>query len=1071
MRRKIVRALAMAAIGTSVCSSDGFSAIRTWNAPNGGTWSTPATNWLGGVVPVSGDSAVFDLSDSYTVDFIANVTNVGLVVRNDTVTFDLGGFSFGTSASSLAGGGDGDVSRLTITNGTLTLGASTTLGAAAGLRQTLTVSNHGTLTSTAPITIGSLGDGSLLVSNGGDINVATVTIGANSAATGTISISGLNSSMTVGTFMTVGSLGPGVLNVTGGGSIDTSGNVFVGSTAGGSITISGSDSKFTTSGTVFIGTSGLGTMRIDSGASASCGTVSLGFTTAGRGGIGIVDGADSVWTTGPITVGTNTTGSLLISNGARMSSSTISIGNGGLGSKATVTGFGTKWNGGQMFVGQGSEGALEVLAGAQLFTTASSVGSLSAANGVAHVGGGGSHWDANGNVDIGAAGIGNVTVDGGGVFTPNTLVLGTNSSGYGTANVSDAGSAITTATLTIGATGTGVMTVENGGHVTASNLVVGQGGDGNLIIQNGGFVSVDTAGTLSAGTTSTGHGDITVTGPGSTLNAGTFILGQSSTIPGGTAAITVSNGGVVNTTNHSFFTQNAIVTIDGGTVNAPAGLTLSSQTDLFAGAIDVGRDGTLNIFGRVSLHSTAARLSGGTITLNSNFARITGSGRIYGVLTTPSGSEISVGAGEELLVFPFGGDSSIGGRLTLTDGGVVDFGFGQVNLTTTGRLSGRGTLKSGLLTNNGTISLSGGSSDVFGTVTNNSTSRVFVTGNSVATFYDDLTNNAGSIFQVSAGSTAVFFGNVSGLGAFTGTGIKDFEGGTSVNGGLQTNTGDTIVGGPATVSAGFIREHALTLSGRMNILPDGSNAGVSRLNQLIIDGDTLPIGTLDLNNNDLVIDYGTNETSPRSTVQSQISFARHGGAWDANGITSSAARDHPQHATTLGLLEASEYKSIYGPSALFSGQTIDATAVLVKYTWYGDTDFNGKVNFDDYVRTDNGFNNHLAGWLNGDFDGNGQVNFDDYVLIDLAFNTQSGTLGRALAFADGSDRTLEGMDAGPLLAVHRHFERFGESYLRGLIAAVPEPCAASIALGCLFTPLLARTSAARARRTSSGRRR
>jgi hypothetical protein len=50
------------------------------------------------------------------------------------------------------------------------------------------------------------------------------------------------------------------------------------------------------------------------------------------------------------------------------------------------------------------------------------------------------------------------------------------------------------------------------------------------------------------------------------------------------------------------------------------------------------------------------------------------------------------------------------------------------------------------------------------------------------------------------------------------------------------------------------------------------------------------------------------------------------------------------------------------------------------------------VNFDDYVRTDNGFNNRRSGWVNGDFDLNDQVNFDDYVLIDLAFNTQSGTL-------------------------------------------------------------------------------
>ena len=60
----------------------------------------------------------------------------------------------------------------------------------------------------------------------------------------------------------------------------------------------------------------------------------------------------------------------------------------------------------------------------------------------------------------------------------------------------------------------------------------------------------------------------------------------------------------------------------------------------------------------------------------------------------------------------------------------------------------------------------------------------------------------------------------------------------------------------------------------------------------------------------------------------------------------------------------------------------------MKYTYYGDTDFNGLVNFDDYARIDAGFNNGGNDWFEGDFDYNGVVNFDDYSLIDLAFNTQ-----------------------------------------------------------------------------------
>src|SRR5689334_13064255 len=150
-------------------------------------------------------------------------------------------------------------------------------------------------------------------------------------------------------------------------------------------------------------------------------------------------------------------------------------------------------------------------------------------------------------------------------------------------------------------------------------------------------------------------------------------------------------------------------------------------------------------------------------------------------------------------------------------------------------------------------------------------------------------------------------------------------------------------------------------------------------------------------------------------------------------------------------MEASDYKSIYGASATFDGEWLDNSMVLVKYTYYGDTDFNGKVNFDDYVRTDNGFNNHLSGWANGDFDLNGHVNFDDYVLIDLAFNTQSGTLGRALSFLDGSDTSGAGMNDPALRKMQDHLAEFGNDYAQHFLSAVPEP--ASVVLAGMVSSL------------------
>jgi hypothetical protein len=151
-------------------------------------------------------------------------------------------------------------------------------------------------------------------------------------------------------------------------------------------------------------------------------------------------------------------------------------------------------------------------------------------------------------------------------------------------------------------------------------------------------------------------------------------------------------------------------------------------------------------------------------------------------------------------------------------------------------------------------------------------------------------------------------------------------------------------------------------------------------------------GILNLGDNDMILDYTGATQFP--SLQLMLRVGRDHGIWDGLGINSLAAHNSPAHNTTLGMMEATDFKGIYGNAATFAGQTIDTTALLVKYTYYGDTDFNGKVNFDDYVRTDSGFNNHKTGWVNGDFDFNDAVNFDDYVLIDLAFNTQGSPLSR-----------------------------------------------------------------------------
>jgi hypothetical protein len=174
----------------------------------------------------------------------------------------------------------------------------------------------------------------------------------------------------------------------------------------------------------------------------------------------------------------------------------------------------------------------------------------------------------------------------------------------------------------------------------------------------------------------------------------------------------------------------------------------------------------------------------------------------------------------------------------------------------------------------------------------------------------------------------------------------------------------------------------------------------------------------------------------RATIESYIASGRNGGAWNGRGIVSSAARANP--TTGLGVLSGTEYTSLSG-STTFDGFAIAPTDTLIKYTWNGDANFDGRVTFDDYVSIDTGFNAQLTGWANGDFNYSGNVSFDDYVLIDIAFNQQNGTLGRAIDWISGDDRSESGRTATGVAAMISHFEQFGPAFGQLFLASVPEP--------------------------------
>jgi autotransporter-associated beta strand protein len=221
-------------------------------------------------------------------------------------------------------------------------------------------------------------------------------------------------------------------------------------------------------------------------------------------------------------------------------------------------------------------------------------------------------------------------------------------------------------------------------------------------------------------------------------------------------------------------------------------------------------------------------------------------------------------------------------------------------------------------------------------------------------------------------------------------------------------------------------------------------------------------GSLDLTGSDMMIPNGGTTTLGQVTNQLQQGFA----APSAGGIYSSTAAANPNHNTALGIeindVNASQ-ALVYGPVnpatsptvmvnpnyssggaaiSSFDGQSTNDGDVLVKYTYFGDTNLDGVVNASDYLAIDSAFNANqailanpganpnaylMSGWVNGDFNGDGLINGDDYTLMDNAFNSQGGV-------------SLLGTSAGPTEMIATDTSQIAGAST----SAVPEPGSLSL---------------------------
>jgi len=195
-----------------------------------------------------------------------------------------------------------------------------------------------------------------------------------------------------------------------------------------------------------------------------------------------------------------------------------------------------------------------------------------------------------------------------------------------------------------------------------------------------------------------------------------------------------------------------------------------------------------------------------------------------------------------------------------------------------------------------------------------------------------------------------------------------------------------------------------------------------------------------IGNGSVIIAY-TNGVSPQSTIRGYIEQGFNSFNWNGPGITSSVAQADAANP------ETSPYKGDaavgYADNNDLGNSSLPNNSVLVRFTYYGDADLNGKVDlndFDDWLYGYTGGTDAAGGvsWSIGDFAYTGHVDLNDFDLWLASYTS-----------GDGSLNTLDhAIDVSTLSSSQK-------TELLDIVASVPEPTSLGL-LSMLSTGLLVR---------------
>lgn len=443
------------------------------------------------------------------------------------------------------------------------------------------------------LTVGVSGRGEIQ-STASRISSQTLTLAANAASTGIVSLAG--GTLTVQDQILVGDAGTGTLTLTDAASVSSSG-ITLGAQTLSSGQASITDSRLDSSANLFVGLSGTGTLTA-SASQLEAPEIFIGRNSGATGTVTISGGTTSL--AGELHVGAEGVGTFTLDDGGRLNSTR---GNMGFGSNAV--------------------GQVNILNGHWSNTRAIFVGV--SGSGTLNIGAAGSIASESGYISQNAAGRGIVNITSGSWSMTDTLAVGVN----GTGELSATGGTVSSEWTQLGlqAGSKGIVTLDNATLATAQTLTIGSAGDGDLTAVNGSNIS---AATVEVAASANVTASLTVTD--STLTTENVLAGNAgATAQFSNAQLKLLGGSsVVDTLLIEGFAPGAVV-VGGG------GLTIDTQGGNAQISSSLAGSGSLIKTGAGRLRLNSANTYAGGTSVEGGVVEI-GASNVLGTGTTSLGS-------------------------------------------------------------------------------------------------------------------------------------------------------------------------------------------------------------------------------------------------------------------------------------------------------------------------------------------------------------------------------------------------------------------------------------------------